>query len=406
MCIVMEQVQVKEFIDTRISNLDSHLWEDTEPYPEDKPLRIDTILTHNHAFERYVISNPDEIRDFQLESVLSMIRCVGNENGGMYYECPCCGRSKFIPFRCHSRCCSVCGKRYAESWGRNLMERFFPVSHRHVIFTLPGPLWEFVLSNMGLYVKDMFEAAVVVIRRLFASKFKHIAVKPGMICIVHFTGRDMKFNPHIHMLVTEGGLNSRGEWKSHSFWPYKKMSEYWKYELLRLFSSHRGLSLDDKSLLDGQRKQRFNNGTNGYVVKNFLGVLDVKNVGSYLARYVRHPPIGESRLLGYDGNVVRIKYEWDNKMHTCDVSLSDFISSILVNIPPKGFQVVRQFGMYSNLCYGDSNRVFVGIVQVQSLLIDFEKRDARNVRCNNCGSSMELLMMEIVRHGRCVFVIY
>ena len=406
MCVIMEQVHVKEFIGNRISSLNSPHWENAEPFPEDKPLRIDTILTHNNAFDRYVISNPDEITDFQLESILSMIRCVSNENGGMYYECPCCGRSKFIPFRCHSRCCSVCGKRYAESWGRNLMGRFFPVSHRHVIFTLPGPLWEFVRSDIGLYVKDMFEASVLVIRRLFARKFKHMSVNPGMICIVHFTGRDMKFNPHIHMLVTEGGLTKNGEWKDHSFWPYKKMSEYWKYELLKLFSRHRGLSLDDKSLLDGQRKQRFVNGTNGYVVKNFRGVLDVKNVGSYLARYVRHPPIGESRLLGFDGNVVRIKYEWDNKMHTSDVLLSDFIGSILVNIPPKRFQVVRQYGMYSNICYGKSNGVFVGIVHVQSMLMDFERRESRNVRCNYCGSSMELIMIEIVRHGRCVFVIY
>jgi len=96
------------------------------------------------------------------------------------------------------------------------MGRFFPVSHRHVIFTLPGPLWEFVRSDIGLYVKDMFEASVLVIRRLFARKFKHMAVNPGMICIVHFTGRDMKFNPHIHMLVTEGGLTKNGEWKDHS----------------------------------------------------------------------------------------------------------------------------------------------------------------------------------------------
>jgi len=70
MYVIMEQVQVKEFIGTRISNLDSHLWEDTELYQEDKPLRIDTILSHNHAFKRYVISHPDEITDFLLESIL------------------------------------------------------------------------------------------------------------------------------------------------------------------------------------------------------------------------------------------------------------------------------------------------------------------------------------------------
>ena len=50
--------------------------------------------------------------------------------------------------------------------------------------------------------------------------------------------------------------------------------------------------------------------------------------------------------------------------------------------------------------------MFVGIIHVQSMLMDFEKRDARNVMCNYCGISMELMMIEIVRHGRCVLVIY
>lgn len=403
----MEHVEVQEYIAGLTSSIESRFWDKLEPFPEEKPLRIDTILRHNHAFERYVIGHPHLITDFQLESILSMLRCVRGKNGGMYFECPGCGRLKFLPFRCHGRCCSLCGKRYAESWGRKLLERFFPVDHRHIIFTLPGPLWGFVRLDIGLYVKDMFDAAVSVIRRTFTHKFKRKLVMPGMICIVHFTGRDMKFNPHIHMLVTEGGLTRSDMWLSHSFWPYKRMNSYWKYELLKLFYSHRGLSLDDKSLLDSQRKQRFPDGTNGYVVKNYRDILDVKNIGSYLARYVRHPPIGESRLLGFDGELVHIKYEWDNELHECDVLLDDFISSILVNIPPKRFQVVRQYGMYSNVHYSSSIRVVVEIVRLQTSLKDFEKRNVRDrMFCNSCLLSMELIMIEIVRHGRSVIVIY
>lgn len=403
----LENVEVQKFISELTSGIESRVWDEVGSFPEGESLRIDTILDHNNAFERYVIANPDDVTDFQLESILSMLRCVGGMNGGMYFECPGCGRLKFLPFRCNGRCCALCGKRYAEAWGRKLMERFFPVDHRHVIFTLPGPLWGFVRSDIGLYVKDMFDAAVIVIRRLFINKFKHRSVMPGMICIVHFTGRDMKFNPHVHMLVTEGGLTSSGKWLSHSFWPYKKMNSYWKYELLKLFYRHRGLSLADKSLLDGQRKQHFSDGTNGYVVKNYRDVLDVKNIGSYLARYVRHPPIGESRLLCFDGDVVRIKYEWENRLHECSVLLDDFISSILVNIPPKRFQVVRQYGMYSNLRYGSSFRVVVGILRVQVTLSDFEKRSVLDgMFCHSCVLLMELMMIEIVRHGRSVFVIY
>lgn len=400
----MNNEQVQKLVSCFAGDICSPLWGDHETVPDGMPLRISTILAHDHAFLRYVFSHRDEVSDFQLESIQSMFRCINNECGGITYICPDCGVLKFIPFHCHSRVCPRCGKRYAERWGRWLMDRFLPVPHRHIIFTLPEDLWGLVGAKSDVLIEDMLEASKTVIERLLRDRFKGKKVRIGMISIVHYTGRDMKFNPHIHMLVTEGVLLSNGEWKPHWYFPYMKMCSYWKYEVLKRFRFHCRDSLEIKSIIDRQWKYSFKNGTSGYVVKNFRHILDVKNFGSYLARYVRHPPIGESRLLGFDGEYVKIKYEWDNKIVVTSVSLDRFIGGILSNIPPKGFKIVREYGLYSNVLYRWALMKITGMIFFQTRLDDYSAGVERQVvRCARCKVVMEPILIEYVVHGQWVW---
>jgi len=117
--------QVQMFVDEVSSKVDGCFWQPLRPYPNFSPLKIDAILTYNNAFEHYVFNHRNEISDFQLDSVLSMLKCSTNECGGITYLCRKCNETKFIPFRCHSRVCPHCGKRYSKQWGRALMGRFF-----------------------------------------------------------------------------------------------------------------------------------------------------------------------------------------------------------------------------------------------------------------------------------------
>jgi len=250
----------------------------------------------------------------------------------------------------------------------------------------------------------MFEASKEVILHLFRDRFKTRTVRPGIISIIHFTGRDMKYNPHIHMLVTEGGLTERGFWRRHAYWPYEKMCEYWKYEILKRFRFHCRDSLKIKGILDQQWRRRFQNQTNGYVVKNYRDVRDVKKLGRYLARYVRHPPIGESRILSFDGETVEVKYEWDNKMHIVFLSLDRFIRAILLNIPSKGFQAVRYFGLYSNKLYRWAASILrEDICPVSSIIVEKGSQlkgvIAKEIVCPKCLGAMEPVYVEYLHNG-------
>ena len=276
-----------------------------------------------------------------------------------------------------------------------------------MIFTLPPVVWELVAQDPGALIDDLFEASKRVIERLFEDRFRHMRVRPGMICVVHFTGRDLKWNPHIHMIVTEGGLTPWGEWRAHAFWVYSKVASYWKYEVLTRLRFHLRGSLDAKAAIDRQWTMHFKDGTEGYVVKHYRDLKDVEGLGSYLARYVRHPPIGESRILGFDERRVRIKYEWDNEIHETTVTTERFIEAMLSNIPPKWFRVVRWYGIYSNTQRVAAMESLIEARTMATTLDEFMPGQPRmTVICSTCGGVMDPAVMEYVRYGRWQMKVY
>jgi hypothetical protein len=403
----LDNVLVHEYCVELAEDISSGVWDEPSPVPDGSPCRIDTILNHDHTFDRYVLAHRNEVSDHQLSSVLAMLGCAVDECGGITYRCVECGETEFVPFRCHGRVCPRCGKRYAEEWGRKLMASILPVDHRHLIFTLTPTVWELVARDPGRLVKDLFEASRRAVERIFEDRFKKVRVRPGIICVVHFTGRDMKWNPHIHMIVTEGGLTPRGDWKEHAYLPYMTVSAYWKYEVLKRLRFHLRDSLDAKVAIDREWTRSFKDGTNGYVVKHYRNLGDMEGLGRYLARYVRHPPIGESRILGFDDEGVRIRYEWDNEVHETTVTTEGFVKSVLSNIPPKGFRVVRRYGLYSPALIRWARRRFCGVISSPTTLeMYMNVLSGDELACPDCGGVMEPMAIEYVRNGRWEIILF
>lgn len=364
--------------------------------PPEFKCTVASILEHNWNWERYRLEHRSELEDFQIDQIEKMFACQKRDLGGKLYTCSCCGETKHVSFTCMSRICSHCGKIHAESWGKHIMNRYLDVPHRHVIFTLPDELWEFVQRNKEL-VDALFQAMDATIQRLFDDRFTKTIVRPGIIALIHYTGRDMKFNPHIHAIVTEGGLDERGKWRKHSYWPYDMMRTFWQQEVIKRFRLILPKNLEIKAFLDW-----VDNNRNGFVVKNYRDLLNMKDLGTYLSRYVRHPPIGESRILDYDGCFILIKYEWDNTLHTRWISVDDFIKALVDNIPLKHFKIVRYYGMYANNCY-ESSKAAVGEMKItipdsdMDSLIQmslYEVFPDDSPRCDNCGILMDLVMIE------------
>ena len=109
----------------------------------------------------------------------------------------------------------------------------YAVPYRHIILTVSDKLWKYFEGNAKMQ-KLMLDTAGDVMKEI-VQKFnpKRKKAQPGIIMVLHPFGRDLKTNMHVHMLMTEGGLASNGEWIEMPYIDYKIIRKKWQYGILK-----------------------------------------------------------------------------------------------------------------------------------------------------------------------------
>ena len=170
----------------------------------------------NHYEEILCLLHP---RDSVTENIDKMLNCGDPSYGGAMYGCTECGELKFVPFRCHSRFCPTCGNKYSIDRTTAMSFKIINVGHRHCVFTIAKELRPFFLKDRE-FLNCLFSAVRSVMLRMFHKDNKTECFTPGFILVLHTFGRDLKWNPHIHCLVSEGGLGNSGFWRSKTHFNY------------------------------------------------------------------------------------------------------------------------------------------------------------------------------------------
>ena len=147
-----------------------------------------------------------------MENIDKMLHCGDPAFGGALFGCPKCGKLKFRPFRCHSRFCPTCGNLYAMKRTTSMSFKLINVPHRHCVFTIDENLRHFFLQDRSL-LNCLFHAVNSVVSHMFFKMNKTMNFTPGFIMVLHTFGRDLKWNPHIHCLISEGGYSDNGFWR-------------------------------------------------------------------------------------------------------------------------------------------------------------------------------------------------
>ena len=142
----------------------------------------------------------------EMENIDKMINCGDPSFGGAMYGCPHCGKLKFVPFRCHSRFCPTCGNKYSMERTTSMSFKLVKVQHRHCVFTIDENLRDFFLKDRTL-LNCLFHSVTSVVSRMFFKMNMSKNYTPGFIMVLHTFGRDLKWNPHIHCLISEGGYS-------------------------------------------------------------------------------------------------------------------------------------------------------------------------------------------------------
>src|SRR5271157_1411254 len=297
---------------------------------------VKAIIGDGDNWLRYKQEYAGQVSADQMAEVEKMLCCGDPSQGFATDICLNCGETVRVCFTCKSRVCSSCGKVYADEWAQQLTSRMFNVTHRHITFTLPEQLWPILETNPS-WRKALFGAANRTLRKVLRAE-------PGIVMVLHPYGKDLKVNYHLHVLVTEGGLNADGVWEDQPFINYASLRKIWQYESLSALRSVMPKSAENAKLID----HLFVTYRKGFYVHAEPRVEDGQGISRYIGRYIRHPAIADARILAYDGERVTFFYQdHEGLRHQQTWPVLEFIHGVVRHIPPKHFKMVHYFGLYA-----------------------------------------------------------
>jgi hypothetical protein len=297
---------------------------------------------HQH-WDAFVKKHKAHIRPNVIKEVEKFRGCGDPRNGFKVLVCEGCHDIRRVPYRCKGRFCTTCSCGETEEWSRLLLEDVFQVQHRHVVFTIDEGLWNVFLLHRKL-LKEFMDEAVRIIKEHFEKKHK---ITPGIIAGLHTFGSRLNFNPHVHMLVTMGGMKANGEWKTYDYVPFEMLRKQWQTVVLKLI--RRNLSEQEKKQIQSRLQKAYSANGEGFYVHAPKQKGNVKEQLGYIGRYMKRPAIAVHRIKEYDGEYVEFSYKdkTDGQEKTERVTVEEFISRLIRHIPDENFKTIRYYGVYS-----------------------------------------------------------
>jgi len=299
------------------------------------------------TYSRYRGARYDEV-------VQKMLGCGDAKNGYATYVCgECGGEQRKVPFSCKSCFCLSCAKVYADQWAARIEAILFPgVAYRHTVLTVPDELRKYFYREARL-LSELMRVGVECLTETLSTVLRR-AVSVGYIVVIQTNGRSGSYNPHLHIIMTSGGIvpNGRGgySWVTLKYLPYEILHKKWQYHLFKMLKEQvptQEMRAKIDELYRKYPKGLVANIRKGEVPKR------IRELAKYLAKYVVSPPISVRRIVSYDGE--RVKYWYQDhksgrrKMEEVDVF--KFIGRMVQHILPKGMQRVRYYGLHATAVY-------------------------------------------------------
>lgn len=333
-----------------------------------------------------------------------VLKCKDIKYGFIELKCDNCNTKKKIGSTCKSRFCTSCGKIYTDNWIDNMLGNLINVKHRHIVFTIPEELRKFFGVDRQR-LKILPKCAARAVTSWMHSLNKKEEFTPGIVAVIHTFGRDLKWNLHVHMMVTEGGKGNITEWRHIRHISYESLRKRWQKVLLDEILKISGNTKEMKLLKNKLYKEK----DKGFYVHAKTEIKSDKIAAKYVGRYVGRPAIAQSRILKYDGKNVTYKYtrHEDNKVIVETVHVYEFIKRIIRHIPEKNFKIIRYFGIYYRISKGKINFIKMidkRILSIRKSIANWENRilaisGVDPCKCPNCKNKMRFHDIVYPKYG-------
>lgn len=287
----------------------------------------------------------------------SITRCRTAGLGGHVQRCPNGHVQRVWYNSCRHRSCPVCAWTSVERWLEAQRRRLLACEHFHVVFTLPHELHELWHWNERLMVGLLFRLGWQTLVEMLEDE-RHLGATPGMVGTLHTWGRTLSLHPHIHCLVTGGGLDASARWRpvrNGFLLPARAVCALFRGKYLAgLRAAYAEGSLELPPGMERCVFERLVNrlGRKKWNVRVKERYTDVECVVKYLGRYVRGGPISQRRIEALSEETVTFRYRdhRDGETKRMRLSRAEFLRRWLMHVPPAGLHVVRSYGLYRGHC--------------------------------------------------------
>lgn len=295
------------------------------------------------------------------DTIQKMLDCGDPQKMGfVQYRCCYCGEIRRIAFTCKSSFCLSCAKGYTDRWADFIGRRLLPgVTYRHVVLTMPECLRQWFFRNPD-WLSPLMRAGHACLKDILKI-CTGMNLDIGSIIVLQTAGRSGHYNPHLHILMTAGGIDASDQWRPVTYIPYEMMHKKWQYHLLTM--------IREKDI-DPAIQKDIDHVWKAYP-KGFVAFLQPGEVppggqglAQYLAQYVVSPPISVRRIERYDGKTVRYWYR-DHKTGQIEhetLPVLRFIGRMIQHILPKGFHRIRYYGLHGNVRYKKMREQLANII--------------------------------------------
>ena len=299
------------------------------------------------------------LRQFRVMQAIEI--CRNKELGGHVDACDACGSLRISYNSCRNRHCPKCQSLDKERWLEARKRDILPTHYYHIVFTIPEALRPIALRNQKLVYDILFKAVSATLKEL-AEDPKHLGARIGFIAILHTWSQTLIDHPHIHCIVTGGGLSLDGKrWikgKKNFLLPVKVVSRLFRGKLLASLKKAylakalefpgRIAALKEPAIFNALLRNLYNQEWVVYCKDPFT---KPEAVIEYLGRYTHRVAITNNRILRLAEGKVTFSYrdrKDKNRIKVMVLDAFEFIRRFLLHVLPDGFMKIRHYGILSN----------------------------------------------------------
>jgi len=267
--------------------------------------------------------------------------CMTPEMGGHRYRCQDCGDDFWICHGCRNRSCPKCHGQQMQEWFARREAELLPCGYFHLIATVPEQLRHAFLCDQKYMYGLLMKTVAGAVMDLARDK-RRIGATPGILMLLHTWTSQMMYHPHVHLLITAGGVSDDGQ--------------HWMAAPSKFLLPGRALSkivaARFRDTLKKEKPEVFRSlprktWKRAWCYCKHYGH-GKQAVLQYLVRYAFRIAITNARIIAMDDTHVTFRYKDHdaNRWRTCRLTGVEFLRRYLLHVLPKGFHKARYYGLW------------------------------------------------------------